>query len=242
MKFLLYKFFDTKEYRDIFLNGILFSKKLSYYRNQENNAPGVNDSFENVELIVIADKAHLVQTKFVEMDGHVYAQFTEYEDNDKPKDYSENQGFIAHNRIDYNAFCMSSICADDSGVITKFDKRNRKDFGQYGVLILDMPKFFDRIKDALNDNSNVTNIEANFIEYINYEKRDCVQRWSPFSKFDEFEHQQEFRFVFNCTDDGDLWYKTNPLFDIAIQIDDKNAFFESINEGSILRTIGGASI
>lgn len=242
MKYLLYKFFNEKEHRDDFLNGILFSKKLSYYRKQEDNADGVNDDFENVELIVIADEDHIVQTKFVEIEGHIYAQFTEYEENEKPEEYSETQAFIVHNRVDYNAFCMSSICTDDSGVITKFDKRNKDDFGQYGVLILDMPKFFDRINEALRDNTSVRSVKASFIEYLNFEKRDSVQKWSPFRKFDTFAHQQEYRFVFDCTDDGDLKYKINPLFDIAIQIDDKNAFFESITEGSVLRTIGGVSI
>ena len=94
MKYLLYKFFETQEYRQNFIDGLLYANKFSYFRAKENKTVGVADEFENSKLIAWPDETHFVQNAIVEEDGRVFVKSVPYDK--KPVDYKENQGFITY--------------------------------------------------------------------------------------------------------------------------------------------------
>lgn len=232
MGIILYRFFETEEFREAFISGILYSNKLSYFRSCENNTNGVKDDSENASLISIADDTHFVQHKIVERDGRVFVHSQTFDK--KPDNYIENQGFIAYNQTDFNVFCMSAIHVDQNGVVTKFDKRNYDDFGEYGIIIIDTPAFLTRVNQCLANNPTVKSVHSGLVQYIDFDSRDSVQRWSPFMKFSRFSHQQEYRFAFERQEEGPLKYDVGSLTDITLSIVDKNDFYEAVNVGKPL--------
>lgn len=200
MKFILYKFFENEEYRDTFLKGILYSNKLSVLRGQENKVTGVNDSFENADTIALSDENHFVQGPLVQKNNRLYMCNVEFAE--KPKDYREGQGFVSYNQNDYNIFCLSAIILDENGKVVKFDKRNRGNFGKYGVIIKYPAEFILRIENQIDYDKNVKCIWGNFVTYIDFDKRKNIQKWSPFMKFSSFSSQQEYRLVFDADVDN----------------------------------------
>lgn len=229
MKFLLYKFFEKEEYRQAFLDGILYSNKLSYYRTQENRTAGVKDDCENANLIAWSDHTHFVQNRIIQEGNSVFVQSIAYDT--KPSDYIEHQGFIAFNEEDFRVFCMSTIILDDIGIVTHFDKRNKDCFGDFGVLLSNSNVFIQRVCQSITRNKSVSCLRRGFVNYIDYEKRDSIQSWTPFCKFSEFSFQQEYRFVFSSESEGALQYDIEPINDIALNIYDKDAFYASVNVG-----------
>lgn len=230
MELVLYKFFEKEEYRNAFLAGKLYANKLSYYRYEENQTIGVSDGFENAELIAWADENHFVQNEFIEKGGEIYVKSTAYDS--KPQDYRENQGFISYATKDYNVFCMSSIPVGKCGEVCSFDKSNLDSFGQYGIVVLDTNEFINRIKSSVDRNANVSAVCGNLVEYVDFHKRDSIQRWTPFHKFSFFAYQQEYRVVFDASEKGAISYTIPPLKDIVQVIDDKLAFFNGIDVGN----------
>ncbi len=229
MELVLYKFFEKEEYRNAFLAGKLYANKLSYYRSKENQTIGVSDGFENAELIAWADENHFVQNVFIEIDGEIYVKSTAYDS--KPQDYRENQGFISYAPKDYNVFCMSSIPIGKCGEVCSFDKSNLNSFGQYGVVVLNSSVFMNRIKSSLDRNEGVSKISWGLVNYVDFQQRDSIQHWTPFHKFSSFAYQQEYRIVFSAADNGAIIYSIPSIKDIVQVIDDKPAFFDSINVG-----------
>lgn len=227
-KFYIYKFFEKEEYRNAFLSGLLYANKLSYYREQESKAMGVNDIFENAEIISIADDKHFVRQSIIQNNGHAWVRFDSYESI--PADYRDNQAFISYNKRDYNVFCAATIIVDEQNNIVKFDKRNKFNFGEYGVIIKDTAAFLKRIKNSININENISYLYADFVKYVEYEKRGNVQRWSPFMKFSCFEEQQEWRIIFDAKTDDALNYNVGDLHDICCSIEDKDTFFDLLAE------------
>lgn len=227
--FYIYKFFDKQEYRDDFLSGMLYSNKLSYYREIENKSIGVKDIFENADIISIADDTHYVNQFLRVIDGKLFVEYKYYDD--KPEGYIENQAFISYNQSDYNVFCASTLNVDEQNIVVKFDKRNRKNFGNYGVIVNNTPIFLSRLKNSIKNNKNVNMVFTNFIKYMKYSERENVQRWSPFMKFDFFSEQQEWRIVFDADTKGVFKYNIGDLHDICYIIKDKNEFFDLITVG-----------
>lgn len=129
---------------------------------------------------------------------------------------------------------MSSIKLNDDGTVAFFDKENQKSFGEYGVFISDTPAFLKRVVSSMINNHDVSWLEHDFVKYIDYETRDPIQQWTPFYKFSSFSSQQEYRFVFASSCGKALEYRVQPLNDIAICVNSKTKFFNSINVGDAL--------
>ncbi|WP_146193468.1 hypothetical protein [Flavobacterium sediminis] len=71
----------------------------------------------------------------------------------------------------------------------EFDKRNLR-FGTHGVMIKDLPFFFNKIENELKKN-NLKFIHG-FVDY--YDKEEVSREITLFEKPLEFEYQKEFRF------------------------------------------------
>ncbi len=64
---------------------------------------------------------------------------------------------------------------------------------------------------------NVNFLYGNFVEYIDYDKRDTIQKWTPFHKFSNLSEQLEFRIIFDSPCIGALRYDIGAIEDIAVQ-------------------------
>ena len=71
----------------------------------------------------------------------------------------------------------------------KFDERNLR-FGTHGVMIKDLPLFFNKIENELKKNN--LKFSHGFVDY--YDKEEVSREITLFEKPLEFEHQKEFRF------------------------------------------------
>jgi hypothetical protein len=71
----------------------------------------------------------------------------------------------------------------------KFDERNLR-FGTHGVMIKDLPLFFNKIENELKKNN--LKLSHGFVDY--YDKEEVSREITLFEKPLEFEHQKEFRF------------------------------------------------
>lgn len=153
-------------------------------------------------------------------------------ENADPKNYRDNQGFISYHREHYNLFCLSTIWLDENGIVTEFDKSNINNFGNYGVFIMNAPKFRDIICNSLALNPMVKVCYGNPIQYFSYKNRDSIQRWNIWRKFDSYKPQQEFRIAFLNTEDTVLrYYLFDNLSNIVATIPNKQEFFNNIHVG-----------
>lgn len=230
--FYLYRFFKTVDFRKQFLDGMLYCNTANWFHNSEIQEMGVADEFENADIISLADDSHLVQHNIIDCgNGIAKVYFNKYDK--KPKNYKENQGFISYHREHFNIFCMSAIWLDKNGIVTEFDTRNtNNNFGNYGVFIMNVPKFIDTVYNSQSLNSTVKTCYCNPIQYISYENRDCVQSWNIWRKFDSYKSQQEFRIAFLNSDDSVLQYRlSNNLSGIIATIPNKQEFMNNIHVG-----------
>lgn len=229
--FYLYKFFETDEYRKQFLDGMLYCNTANWFHNAEMQKVGVVDEFENADIISIADDAHLLQQEIVDC-GNGTAKIYIRKYDKKPKNYRDNQGFISYHREHYNLFCLSTIWLDENGIVTEFDKSNINNFGNYGVFIMNAPKFRDIICNSLALNPMVKACYGNPIQYFSYKNRDSIQRWNIWRKFDSYKPQQEFRIAFLNSEDTVLrYYLSDNLSNIVATIPNKQEFFNNIHVG-----------
>ena len=76
----------------------------------------------------------------------------------------------------------------------------KKEFGEFGVLILDRQTFFERVQTAICESSQNTQFTMGFVEYMPEEQHQGFIEWGPFTKKEKFNYQNEFRFTFVSDD------------------------------------------
>jgi len=241
MYMIFYKFFEKEEYRSEFLEGKLFCNKASYFREneaQEISAKGVYDCFENTQTVILPDSTHFAQMELISTpDGRVFNKTVVYDE--KPAGYKEKQAFISY-APNYNLFCLSYIGTDENGKIIKFDKRNKTNFGKYGIIIMEPYTFFSRIEDAVSDNDGVSNVRKEPVQYISYENRNTIQEMGITRKFDFFAYQQEFRLIFDYKKEGALIFNVKQgMNDIVCPIEDKSFFLRMYPKENIFAFLSG---
>ena len=103
--------------------------------------------------------------------------------------------------------------------IEPVDSKMEKEFGQYGVLILNRQEFFKRVCLAISKNNNLTEPQLGFVKYISMKENSGIIDWSPFVKKDDFNYQNEFRITFINENDSPFTLSLEQsLRDIAVPI------------------------
>ena len=158
---------------DLFENGTIYMNTIEYFRKVEDEELR-GDKYEGVSRVINSlpgtFKIPGIDREFNYIKVHL------------KESYKEVLGNI------YSLYAISSK-GFPNPLDFKFDERNLR-FGTHGVMIKDLPLFFNKIENELKKN----NLKFNhgFVDY--YDKEEVSREITLFEKPLEFEHQKEFRF------------------------------------------------
>jgi len=158
---------------DLFENGTIYMNTIEYFRKVEDEELR-GDKYEGVSKAINSlpgtFKIPGIDREFNYVKVHL------------KESYKEVLGNI------YSLYAISSK-GFPNPLDFKFDERNLR-FGTHGVMIKDLPLFFNKIENELKKN----NLKFNhgFVDY--YDKEEVSREITLFEKPLEFEHQKEFRF------------------------------------------------
>ena len=158
---------------DLFENGTIYMNTIEYFRKVEDEELR-GDKYEGVSKVINSlpgtFKIPGIDREFNYIKVHL------------KESYKEVLGNI------YSLYAISSK-GFPNPLDFKFDERNLR-FGTHGVMIKDLPLFFNKIENELKKN----NLKFNhgFVDY--YDKEEVSREITLFEKPLEFEHQKEFRF------------------------------------------------
>lgn len=96
----------------------------------------------------------------------------------------------SYNPLIFCLYGFTNECINESG---KHIDARCCEFGEYAVVITDVKEFYKKIVDAFQKVGN-GKAEARLIEYVSYNGHHGEM--GPFKKYDYFEHQSEFRLVY----------------------------------------------
>jgi hypothetical protein len=157
---------------DLFENGTIYMNTIEYFRKLEDEKLR-GDKYEGVSRIInsLPGKIKIkgIEREFNFMSGHIKESHSEILGNIYSLYAISSKGFP--NPLDY-----------------KFDERNLR-FGTHGLMIKDLPLFFERIENELKKHKY--KFHHDFVDY--YDKDVINRKISLFEKPLEFEHQKEFR-------------------------------------------------
>ena len=170
---LFLKLGNEKNIYDLFENGTIYINTIEYFRKVEDEELR-GDKYEGVSRVINSlpgtFKIPGIDREFNYVKVHL------------KESYKEVLGNI------YSLYAISSK-GFPNPLDFKFDERNLR-FGTHGVMIKDLPLFFNKIENELKKN----NLKFNhgFVDY--YDKEEVSREITLFEKPLEFEHQKEFRF------------------------------------------------
>ena len=226
MIFFLAKFFDKELYAEQFMRGRLYANSLDYFRKLEGDSNRA-DAYEGVGLL----RGDLDLS--VSIDGSRSERII-IPECELAEPIEVQMNWTKH----VNLFCMYAAhsgayinITDDR--IDQFKKeqieipRECLEFGQYAVLITNVPRFVKRVEDAVRKIEDY-GLVGRLVGYGDEPSIDVTGVDTIFHKRECYKNQREYRFaVFTGSDICDpLMLETGDLSDIAIRC---NA--AEINEG-----------
>lgn len=207
MLFCLVKFFDYECYVEKFRRGTLLARKLSYFRELEEEGRG--DRNEGTIAHHQADQVK-VEIEGMELKGMV------------------GQVKMSSNAIlDLNVFCMSAIHDQDITYPIDPDVLHERivrplgylNFGRFAVVVTDVAGFIKRVSEAAKARGYGS--AGNLVEYYD---PTTFNGWfdglvePAYRKPKEFAAQREYRFVFRTDADGPIWLEFGDIRDVTIQM------------------------
>lgn len=190
------KVFDNKTYADDFIQGKLFSNRLSFFRKlEENENANRGDKYEGIVSwyqpdqiqVKINDRiiTDLAAPVSIQMNWHEYLNIFRI--------YSAHSG-------DFNEITSENLDAFRKQLELPDDCQK---LGEHTVLVTNVPEFIKRIEATVDKNNY--GLTASLVEYYDPETfhGSFNQRDSIFKKRDEFKHQKEFRFAFDTGSEGE---------------------------------------
>lgn len=118
-----------------------------------------------------------------------------------------------NSEMDYTRlFCTYYFTVDDTNTKQFIDPRIQK-FGDYALIITDCKQFFERI-DKYAAKYNLT---RNPISYYDLNKQ--YKNLTVFHKPNTYEHQNEYRFHFNISNDKPLEFNIGSIEDISMIVE-----------------------
>lgn len=212
--FFFVKIFDDKNYALDFMNGKMFSNRLSYFRNLE-ESQSANRGDKNEGLVSLFQPEQVN----VEINGRLLTDLA------GPISIKMNW----HDNL--NVFC---IYAAHSGDFESLNTENFNEFkkqleipeeclklGKYAVIITSVSKFIERVQLATDKYD--FGLQADLVEYYDpvtfhgsFNENEAV-----FKKRDEYSHQKEYRFAFDCgvTGEDPLVVEIGDISDITMLCD-----------------------
>lgn len=209
--FFFVKVFSKKTHAEDFLRGTLFSNRLAFFKKLEEDAQANR-----------GDKHEAVVGWYQPNQISLTLNGREIKDLAAPVSLQMNQ----HN--DLNIFCIYAAHSGPFEVITDENIFDLKDhlkipsdclaLGDYAVVVTQAKSFIDRVLGAIKDKG--FGLKAGLVEYYDpgvfsgsFSEDEAV-----FCKRKEFEHQREYRFIFDADIPGDVPLKLQigDISDIAV--------------------------
>lgn len=229
--YMLMKFTSKYEFQQDFLNGKLFFNTADWFANCEDEGRG--DSDEGNTFLINYNNPGLVSAKMEMIDGQAMIVVRDYSNN--PENFEEGTVWSyssADNRFRKIISFYTVYLNLQKRIVGEFPDNMAKEFGEYGVLILDRKEFFSRVADAFKKMTNCKDAKMGFVEY--HKTNEGLNDWHPFRKdVDRFAYQNEFRITY--VDDTKECFKLDlgkSLRDIAVPImanDVGEIYFEGDN-------------
>lgn len=216
--YLLMKFTKCFEYQKDFLDGKLFFNTSDFFARCDNE--GQSDHDEGNTFIIDYCNPDLMSASVEQIDGQLAIVVRDYKDN--PQEYKRGTVWnlsLAENR-NRKVISLYTAYIDTKGqTISPFPKNMGKEFGEYGVLILDRRAFFERLMNAIKANNELSQAMLGFVEYLQEKHLHGLIDWNPFRKKPKYCYQNEFRITFLTNNDTPLKLDLGcNLRDIAVPI------------------------
>lgn len=196
MRVYLLKFFENKQFQNEFLEGKLYMNTLKFFKDGELLDIARTDKLEAVQAHMTPD---LMQIGMLNI----------------PK---SECGIMTINTTKYdlcNVLCLYTLCKETQDGVTIIDDKI-KNFGDYCVCITDIKEFLKRVVRATDKNDFVCHhMKVNYInKNLEYKIK---EKEVPFTKFDNFNYQREFRVAINTKRNMNQHYilEVGSLKDIA---------------------------
>jgi len=213
--------FGTKENITSLQSGHLYMKNLQYYVNceKETNNDTSGDMYEGHimqkdVLVVLSNpdtKAHIATIKadisalnIGYLKNPVFCLFTLYLQSNK-------KDILKENILQYKY-----LFSDEQ-------KQKMKKFGEYALMIHNLPEFYNRLRNALFAKNiefahGLVKYYDNFNDY-NYQKDVSQYNYNvAFWKRAKYSYQQEYRFLLNTQVDDHIIINLNDLKDISMML------------------------
>lgn len=209
MSWYLLKFLEKENYVNDLLDGKLYMNTLKYFKEKENLDKARADKFETIF-------SHKQQKfDFINING-IY--FTNAQ-------IQEGSITSISQRFDLcNIFCLFASWEKTIDEKILIDEKN-KTFGEYCICITNVQEFLNRVIKVIEKE----NIECSFmnVNYINKDENyEINTNEVPFTKFDDFKYQNEFRIAIDIKKNIDKAYilEIGDIRDIAFStsIDELN--------------------
>ena len=162
--FALVKVFKEMEWAENFRKGQLFMNPLKYFIKSEKDEIG--DCSEATAIIL-------------KYDFNLFGKYHEYS-------YKIGDGTAFHNPV----FCMYTIYKSDyerNGNMIKLTNKKMDKFGGYAVIVTDVRKFLERIKQKASQ------LKYSRISYIDFSNIRGAIYYPILKKSIDYKHQKEFR-------------------------------------------------
>lgn len=216
--YMLMKFTTSYEYQQDFLNGNLFFNTADFFAKCDDEGRG--DSDEGSTFIVDYENPNLISANLEKVGDTYPIVVRNYSDN--PEDYRKGTVWDYSAAINRNrkiiSFYTVFVNIKEQRVST-FDNRMEKEFGKYGILILNRQEFFHRVWKAIYESKKYSQVAMGFLDYIPKDEHQGFIDWNPFLKKEKFSYQNEFRVTFVSDDDKPIKIELGcSLRDIAVPI------------------------
>ena len=192
--FLLMKFTKTEEYQRDFLDGKLFFNTADFFAECDDRGRGDKD--EGSTFLVNYSNPGLTSANFEKINGQYMLVVRDYSNN--PDEYKPGTVWSyssAENRNRKIISLYTCYVNTESHIVHPFPTNMERDFGEYGILILNRQAFFDRVVSAIKKHPEITKAMMGFVEYE--DMKPGLNDWHPFRKDrKDFSYQNEFRITF----------------------------------------------
>lgn len=232
--YMLMKFTTSGTYQEDFLNGKLFFNTADFFAQCDDQGRG--DSDEGNTFMVDYENPLLVAAN-LEKIGDAYAMVVrDYKDN--PEAYKrgtvwEYSAAINRRRKIISMYTLFLNIANQT--IDPFPVEIEKEFGHYGILVLNRQEFFERVIKAITSNSMYEKWGLGFVNYLPQEQQKGLIDWHPFIKKQKFSYQKEFRISFVSNDEKAIKLNLGcSLRDIAVPIMAKDLNEIFFKDGKLL--------
>jgi len=173
--YMLLKFTSCQEFQQDFLDGKLFFNTADFFAQCDNLGRG--DENEGNTFLIEHNNPDFMSANLESVDGKMMIVVRDYTNN--PENYKPG-----------------TIENFSKEIISPFPAKMGEEFGEYGVLVLDRKKFFERVCNALRQHSEISKAQLGFVDYMKSEDVHGFIEWNPFLKMPQYEYQNEFRISF----------------------------------------------